>query len=252
MKLHLSLKLLSLAICLGFSHTVFAQEAEEEGVQVQNDPPLVQVEISQDTLAPYVERREDTGVYFGITYEALDLKNYVSVLDNTNVKYADAFGSNPVALIIVTTDYKYNTSFGSLAAGLNVGTGEVSSSKSGVSRKLNVMKYGVDFRLTLDTLWPEPYVAPYVGLNLWQMGIKDTTPTDSVSVTTQLGYNYTLGFLLQLDWIDYDAAKTSTFSWGMENTFVDVYATQYAKSSADTDPNTETDFIYGVGLRLEF
>lgn len=247
MKLHLSLKILVLALC-----AVFSVSANAQDVQVQESPPLVQVEIQQDTLAPYVERREDTGIYVGISYEALDFKNYVSVLDNTNVTYAAAFGSNPVALIILTTDYKYNTSFGSLAAGVNVGTGEVSGNKSGVSRKLNVMKYGVDFKLTLDALWPEPYVAPYVGLNLWQMGIKDTSPTDELSLTTQLGYNYTFGFLFQLDWIDYDAAKTSTFSWGMENTFLDVYATQYAKTSADTDPNTETDFIYGAGLRLEF
>jgi hypothetical protein len=96
-----------------------------------------------------------------------------------------------------------------------------------------------------------------VGLNLWQMGLKETSfangaQTDSFSITTQMGYNYIVGFLFQLDWLDYDSAKTSTFDWGLENAFLDVYATQYAKTQSADDPNTETDWLYGAGLRLEY
>lgn len=226
--------------------------AQEASGDEEQETPLVQVELPQDNLAPYVERRDHSGYYFGITYEALELKNYVSVLNKTNVQYASVFGSNAIALISVAGDYKYNTSLGSFAAGLNFGVGEVASDKSGVDRKLSVTKYGVGFKFTLDTLWPEPYVAPYVGLNLWQLSLKDTSPTDSFSMTTQMGYNYILGFLFQLDWLDYSAAKTSTFNWGVENTFLDVYATQYAKTSSNEDPDTATDFIYGAGVRIEF
>lgn len=249
MNLHLSLKLIIGALFVGAALNAAAQETSDDG---DEETPLVQVELPQDNLAPYVERRDTSGYYFGMTYEALELKNYVSVLDNTNVQYANAFGSKAIALISLSGDYKYNTSLGSFAAGLNFGIGEVADNKSGVDRKLSVTKYGVGFKLTLDTLWPEPYVAPYVGLNLWQLGIKDTSPTDSFSMTTQMGYNYVLGLLFQLDWLDYSASKTSTFDWGVENTFLDIYATQYAKTSSEEDPDTATDFIYGAGVRVEF
>lgn len=244
MKLHLSLKFL-IVLSLGLCAVVAS-------AQTQEDPPLVEVELIQDNLAPYIERRDNSGIYFGINYEGVDLKNYISVLDGVNQSYASIFGSNPVPLIRVNVDYKYNTSVGSIAAGIDVGTGNLSGTVSGVTHDLTLLKYGVGLKWTLDSLWAEPYVAPYLGINFWQMGIKEKTPTDSFDMTTDFGYNYSLGFLFQLDWLDYNSSKTSTWDWGIENTFLDVYATQYAKTMSDTDPNTETDFLYGAGLRLEF
>jgi hypothetical protein len=52
--------------------------------------------------------------------------------------------------------------------------------------------------------------------------------------------------------LDQDTAKESTFSTGLENTFIDLYITQYAKTESEDDPNTETDLGYGAGIRLEF
>lgn len=244
MKLHLSLKLL-ITLSLGLLGSLASAQNPE-------DPPLVEVELSQDNLAPYIERRDDSGIYFGISYEGVDLKNYISVLDGVNQSYGAVFGTSPVPLIRVNFDYKYNTGAGSIAAGVDVGTGSLSGQANGVTHDLTLLKYGLGLKWTLDTLWPEPYVAPYLGINFWQMGIKETTPTDSFEMTTDFGYNYTLGFLFQLDWLDYSASKVSTWDWGIENTFIDVYATQYAKTMSDTDPNTATDFLYGAGLRLEF
>lgn len=245
MKLHLSLKLL-VALILGVCGSrALAQENSE-------DPPLVEVELSQDNLAPYVERREDSGIYFGINFEAVDLKNYVSVLDGVNQSYYKVFGSDAVPLIKINFDYKYNTAMGSLAAGVDFGMGNLAGTETAVRHELSLMRYGVGFKWTLDNLWDEPYVAPYLGINFWQMGISEKTPTDSFSITTGIGYNYSLGCLFQLDWLDYDSSKTSTFSWGIENTFLDLYATQYAKTMSDKDPDTATDFLYGAGVRLEF
>nr|BFD69008.1 hypothetical protein HAGR004_40300 [Bdellovibrio sp. HAGR004] len=227
---------------------------QEETIPVENmvevppqDLPLVELQIRQDNLAPYKERRETHGVYFGMDYEAINFKNLISTLDG--MSYKDVFGEDTVNLVQAGIDYKFNFTLGSLSAGIFYGMGRVDAENS---RSLEISKYGAAFRFTADMIMNEPYVVPYVGVNVWQMGISEKSATDSFSATTQLGYNYSLGLLIQLDWIDYETAKETTFNWGLENTFLDVYATQYAKTEAPDDPNTETDFTYGAGLRFEF
>lgn len=232
-----------------------AQEDDgpQEGEIIEyNDPnALVEVHINQDVLAPYKERREKHGIYFGVQYEPLVLKNYESTLQS-GVKYGSLFGDEAISLIRANMNYKYNFEMGSLALGGDVGSGEVKGSKSGSSTTLSVLKYGINMQFTIDNVWPEPYAAPYFGLNLWQMDLSEKNPTDSYSGVTQIGYNYMLGVLVQLDWLDKDTAKESTFSTGLENTFLDLYITQYAKTESAEDPNTETDLGYGAGVRLEF
>lgn len=226
-------------------HPLGAVAWAEEGVA-----QLVEVELLQDNLAPYKERREDHGAYVGLTYEGLDLQNFISTLDLKT--YGELFGNEPIPLLRVMIDYKYNLALGSLALGLDFGQGRLSDSMSGEDRSLEVTKYGIALKFTADMIFNEPYIAPYVAISFWQMGVSETSPTDSFSAKTQMGMNYTAGLLLQLDWIDFESAKNATFLWGLENTFIDVYATQYAQTSASEDPNTETDFLYGGGLRFEF
>lgn len=242
MKLHQSLKLLLIILSLGVLSS--AAEAASESPQ-----SLVEVELWQDNLAPYKDRRDDRGSYVGLVYENLDLTNFVSTLDAK--KYGELF-SSPLPLIRFSVDYKYNLALGSFSVGLDVGKGSLSDNHSGQDRTLDILKYGVGVKYTADMILDEPYIAPYVGLNFWQMAISEKSPTDEFSATTQMGMNYTVGLLLQLDWLDYDTAKYTTFSWGLENTFIDVYATKYAQTSASDDPNTETDFCFGAGVRLEF
>ncbi|KHD87302.1 MAG: hypothetical protein OM95_15285 [Bdellovibrio sp. ArHS] len=242
MKLHLSLiSKVCFILTIICGSWVLAQE---------ESATLVEVEVVQDNLAPYKDRRETHGMYIGVDYEGLDLKNYISTLDNLG--YADLFGSDPIPLIRFNIDYKYNFALGAVALGVDYGMGKIEDNRSGTDRSLEVTKYGVGIKYVIDNIMPEPYLAPYLGLNIWQMSLAESSPTDSFSATTQMGYNYTLGVLLQLDWLDYDTAKQTTFNWGMENTFIDLYATQYAATSAADDPDTTTDFLYGAGLRIEF
>ncbi|MNT14044.1 hypothetical protein D3C72_1490340 [compost metagenome] len=184
-------------------------------------------------------------------YEPLVLKNYESTLQPA-VKYKGLFGDEAISLIRANMNYKYNFELGSIAIGADVGSGEVKGNKSGSSTTLTVLKYGLNLQFTVDNIWPEPYGAPYFGVNIWQMDLSEKNPSDSYSGVTQMGYNYMVGVLVQLDWIDQETAKQSTFSTGLENTFLDLYITQYAKTSAEDDPNTETDLGYGAGVRLEF
>lgn len=247
MKLHQSLKakinillLVSACWCSG----VFAQDIQSQ------KPPLVEVQLSEDNLAPYKERRSQHGAYVAVEYEALNLNNFISTLDNKS--YEELFGSEPVPLIRLDVEYKYNSGLGAASLGVAFGKGSVSDNRSGTDRTLDITKYGVGFKFAIDTLMDEPYVVPYGGVNLWQMGISESSPTDNFSATTQMGFNYSFGLLLQLDWLDYQTAKYTTFNWGVENTFLDLFVTQYAKTTAEDDPNTETDMLYGGGIRLEF
>ena len=105
-----------------------------------------------------------------------------------------------------------------------------------------------------DVLFPEPYVAPYVGITAARLSFKEHDKTNKLDTSeeTDICYNYTVGLLIQLDWIDYQAAKEATLDYGLQNTFLDIYMTQYAKTGNEADPNTETDMLWGAGLRMEF
>ncbi len=213
------------------------------------DQSLVEVSIPQDILSPYRERRGTNGMFFGLDYESLILKNFFSTSDGAT--YSDLFGSNAIGLIHLSVDYKFNFSLGALTIGGDIGMGSASGKVS--PRKLDVTKYGIGLKYVADALMPEPFVAPYVGLNIWKMGTKETvTSTESVSESTGIGYNYTIGLLVQLNWIDYDDARQATFNYGLENTYLDIYATQYAKTDSEADVNTATDILWGAGLKFEF
>lgn len=238
MKLHQSLNII---IVLMLVLSAFSARA------ATGDSPLVEVHVPQDVLAPYRERRGTHGMYFGVDYEALILKNFFSASDGST--YNDLFGSDVIGLMRLSIDYKYNFLFGALTLGGDVGIGSVSGKSS---RKLDVTKYGVGIKYVMDALMPEPYVAPYVGVNFWKIATKESSDINTNSKTTNIGYNYTVGLLIQLDWIDFNTAKEATFNYGLENTYLDIYATQYAKTGNEADIDTTTAILWGAGLKFEF
>ncbi len=242
MKLHQSLIVtIILPILLLASGRAFGAET---------DLPLVEVELHQDNLAPYKERREDHGIYAGVIYEPLVFKSFVSAIDDAN--YSTMFGAEAIPLVSLLIDYKYNFMLGSLSAGISYGQGKLSDSVSGVYRTLEISKTALGFKYSMDMLMTEPYVVPYVGLQFYNMSISDSTPTQSFSETLEQEISYSLGVLLQLDWIDYETAKHATFYWGLENTFIDLFITKYTKSADAGKANMETDPTFGAGIRLEF
>lgn len=245
MNLHLSLRpaywmILSI-VAFFYSGSTFAASENEQ---------LVEVHIRQDTLASYKERRPTHGTYFSLSYEALEPINFQSMIDG--VDYKSAFGTSTIPLIYFEIEYKYNFSLGGLALGFSLGQGSVSSNISGDERKIELGRMGVGAKYIGDNIWDEPYVAPYAGINLWQMSYKETTSSDSFSTTIQSGISYTLGLMLQLNWIDKGTSQQATFDYGIENSYIDIHASQYAKTESQDKPNLETDWILGAGLRLEF
>lgn len=247
LRVDMKLNLSQIAKCVGLLVLTFTSLSQG---QEATDSPLVEVRIPRDDLGSYKQRREDHGGYVSVSYEPLTLKKYISTLDNKI--YGDLFGADGVPMLGLSIDYKYNLGIGSVSMGVDYAQGSLSDSRSGGERNLHVTKYGASAKILADMITDEPYVVPYLGLGIWQMNISEDSATDSFSAPTGMGMSYSAGILLQLDWIDKDTAQKSTAAWGMENTFLDLYISQYTKTDAADDPNTETDPMYGAGLRVEF
>lgn len=212
-----------------------------------DDYPLVQVEIRQDVLAPYKERRSRHGFQFDVSYEPIEFKQYRSFIDGFT--YTDMFGETTTNLISLSAEYKFNFALGGISLGALYGMGQVTGPSD---RSLDLTKYGAKLKYTMDNVFSEPYVAPYVAVDLLQMSYNEKFGTDSFSGTTQMSYSYSLGLLLQLNWIDKDTARNATYEYGLENTYIDVYMTKYNESQAEDDPNLSSDFSFGAGLVFEF
>ncbi len=209
--------------------------------------PLVEVQIAEDVLAPYLERRDSYGIMAGIDYESLVFKNFYSSEDGAS--YGTIFGTDPVPLVRLALDYKQNLGIGSLSVGVHYGVGSVSSV---LDRALEIKKYGGGIKFIADALMKEPYIAPYIGVEAWKIQTVETATNTMVTKTTGIGMSYSAGVLLQLNWIDLRTANLTALNYGLENTFINLYATQYSKTQNAVDFDTTTDLLWGAGIKLEF
>jgi hypothetical protein len=237
-KLHQSLTIIFFLFALTQTRSAFGAGSNETFVEVQT---------GQDVLAPYSERRDPNGIMIGLDYEAIIFKSFVSTYDGST--YDILFGSGVIPLVHLSLDYKRNFVLGSIALGFDYGAGTVSGA-SGSS--LEVTKYGGSVKYIADNLSKEPIVAPYVGLNIWKIKTVDDAITTQITQTTDVGFNYTVGVLLQLNWIDLHTSRMAAINYGLENTYLNLYATQYLNTASDTDIKTETDMTFGAGVKLEF
>ncbi len=242
MKWHLCLVILAI-------FTSYSAVAEEEETNFEN-PPLVEVVHPEDSLAPYRERRENHGVLFSLNSENFYPKNYLSTLDN--VIYTDLYGETPIPIIGAELSYKYNFSLGSISFGVGYGVGTITSSISGDKRTLDITRPFGAVSYFMDNLFREPIVAPYVELKAWQIGVKETSSTDSFSATTEAGFTYSLGVLVQLNAFDEETSQGATHNYGLENTYLDVFMAKSTQTQSSEDADTESDFSFGAGIRLEF
>lgn len=236
---------------LFISQPLFAQL---EQVEVVSSEPVEVLSASEFDI-PYRERRTRWGLEVGFQYEQILPFNYVSGVPGvTVVNYSDFAGTETIPLNQFFLGGKFNTSLGSLAAGIQYGTGNLYlPASNGENTTFDLIKEGLYFGLYLDALFSEPYIAPYGKFELFRL-----TYTESVDGkgtydgTTDLTMGYTLGALFQLNWLDKESARVGLRDSGIQNTYLDIYVSSYMPSINDLDPNFETEFDLGIGLRLEF
>lgn len=238
MKLHQSRIIIYVILALALTRSALGAGANEAFVEVQT---------GQDVLAPYSDRRDPNGIMVGLDYEAIIFKSFVSTYDGSS--YDRLFGAGSIPLVYASLDYKRNFILGSITIGLDFGVGKVTGASGSA---LEVSKYGGAIKYIADNFSKEPLAAPYVGLNIWKIQTVDDAITTKITQTTGLGFNYTVGVLLQLNWIDLHTSRMAAINYGLENTYLNLYATQYLNTGSSADIKTETDMTFGAGVKLEF
>ena len=218
----------------------------------------VDVVYPAEKSAPYKLRRGAWSNVLGFNFESITPDKYISPLetltpDGTN-SYKSLFGTSPIQMFNLELGRKYNFALGSLGLSAVAGGGGVIDGRSADNRRLALVKKGVSANLTLDTLFNEPYVAPYASVHVFSFDWSETAEisqerkSGSTAVTTGL----VAGALIQLNWIDGDGALAAQDSFGLENTYLDLFVSQYNTSDSKKDPNFKTGTNYGAGLKMEF
>lgn len=209
---------------------------------------LVEVHYDAEALAPYRERRGNWAGVFGASVEQVLPENFISNIDGST--YGDLYGEKPVSMIQITAGLQYNMSLGSIGAGLSYGTGSVTDSTDSFGLK----KLALNFTYTMDALFSDPYVAPYVSGEILKWDIHDEGATQSRDESTSMSTGYKLGVLILMDWLDPDSALRAMNSSGLENTYLDLFVSQYNTSNSEdaSEADMKTGLNYGAGLRLEF
>ena len=232
--------------------------SDADMVEVIPADKTVDVEPFKD-YESYRQRRTTHGFMFNLNAENLYFQDYISIVDQK--LYEELFGQEDLTLAQVQVDYKLNFFLGSLLIGVGFGQGTLvddrfvdPTTKLNQERVLTIAKRSARLQLLFDSLLKEPYFVPYVGINYWQFGITEENKTLNTknSYDTGTGTSMTVGFLVQLNWMDAQTAKLAYMGEGLENTYLDVFWTQYQNTDNELDPIFENDFNFGVGLRLEF
>jgi hypothetical protein len=212
---------------------------------------IVEKYIPIDVDTPYKQHRKTHGFMFEMGVENVQMFNYVSIIDFTT-PYLDMFGDSEIPLYNVNLSYKYNFSLGSLAVNAGMGEGTYTSYYSGDYHSLTLTKYTLSTSYIMDAVFNEPYAAPYLTFGVNQFTIDEKDATQEFSTGIEAAYFFTAGILFQLNWLDQVVSRKALVDYGLENTYFDLYVTQYQPSLDPVDPNTETEYTLGMGLRLEF
>lgn len=230
----------------------------------------IEVVYPSEKLAPYRERRETWSTVFSINVDQFYPDKFRSRLQQGGVEdapYDTLFGSSPITLTQVQLGAKYNFGLGALGTALIVGMGTIKDQRTGrtmgtfagESHELTIFKKGATVQFAMDNLFPEPYVVPYIEGQLFKIDYRERRSAPGVesdiaenSGTTDFATAVVLGALIQLNGLEKEAALMAQETSGMDNIFLDIFASQYNTSSDETDPSFETSINYGAGLRFEF
>jgi hypothetical protein len=216
------------------------------------DSTLVEVNYPIDVQTTYKERRRSSGANFGVHMEQFVPSQWASLIDGSS--YDETYGSTPVNIFSLEGGYKLNFALGSISLLGGFGSGQASAQVDGGNRSMTVSKFYAKGMYILDNILPEPYIAPYVAGSVWKMQIKESEDISDAggNYSTGIGFDYTLGVLFQLNWLEQELSTKTLNDDGIQNTFLDIFATQYLKTQNPDDPSLASNFILGVGLRLEF
>jgi hypothetical protein len=239
----MSRQLLFIAISILFS--CFAK-----AIDIPDDNPEGVVEMYTPTSydQPYRERRPSWTWNLAIQYEAISPTAFTSDLDGAT--YDGIFGQ-PITNIQGLFGPKYNTKIGSLGLDFLYGRGDIQTTKT-VTSSLSLNKTGAAITYTMDTLFPNPIIAPYIQYQVFSISYEERatglgTVTGNIAVASAI----VGGLLFQLNWIDADSARAGYVEEGIQNSYIDIFAASYASTKTDKSPEFQSTTL-GAGFRVEF
>jgi len=219
---------------------------------------LVELRGSQDIFLPYKQRQKPWGYIFSLGAELVTYPGLLSQFteaDGSIATFEDLFGANSQTMPSFEMGPKYNTSIGSFAFLLGYSRLDISSSRIGSEAQLRISRYTANLVYYLDTIWEEPYFVPYIGAGAWQADYEEENedePGITAKYTTDVGFQWRIGGLIGLDWIEPATALRSRKTLGLQSTFLNLYATSSYMSESDPDPDLENELDFGASLVVEF
>jgi hypothetical protein len=241
---------------------------EEPGIFSEPAPLMsgeVLVETPDDLSKSYKQRRGRHGLLFSITYEHFYPVDYFSQYRDVYIE--KIIGDDRINLVGAEFGYKLNFQLGALSILANMAQGEIKGKVNNSDRTLYLQRVGLSANFAMDNFFEEPWVVPYgqAGVHQFQSQEDDLAYDSSRAATTQYSLNYRLGLLFQLNWIEKSIDPNTQIdglrSSGLQNTFLDVYASSYLASTdlydplnkdSEGDPDLASEFELGVGIKMEF
>lgn len=254
MNLRLKSPLIYLCILIGLSLGTVESWSAENSDLVEVEPRNV-IPIQKDgakKMTAYKDRRTKWGGNFGLSYSTYEPEDFIS--DGSSQDFETVFQKADVPLIELSFGFKRNFSLGSAGIDFALGYYQVESIDLNiVDSTVTLMPLRMGFNFTMDNVWTEPIIAPYVSVGMYVMKYDEENNDSGATTkgTTDPALYFTGGVLFQLDWIERIEARVAYQESGIENSFLFAEARVFEKSSNDLDPNFESFHITG-GLKLEF
>lgn len=232
------------------SNAIITAENKNEKDLVGKTNGLIEINYNPEPMVTYRERRGKWSGIYAIEVTSILPQKFRSLIDTQS--YSDIFSEKKIPIPELILGVKYNLGIGGLTADLSYGQGLIKVDKEEVTRSLNLTKQAVALGYVMDSIFFEPYFAPYVRVQMYKYDYEETFADKKIKKTTTPASAATIGLLFQLNWLEKQLAYESLLNHELNNTFLDIFATQYNSSTDSNEPRLETGLDVGAGIKLEF
>lgn len=246
----LSALVLLVIISLVLTEKSLASENLNNEYDENFDPnQLVEVHVLPNPNLEYHEKKTNWSWRFGIMYEKFTPSSFTSPLDGAT--YLNLYGAGSVTMGEASFGVQYNASLFAIYTDLMYGAGTVSGPSS-QGAVLSIAKTAAEVGILFDRLFKDPWASPFIGVQAVYFGWNEVDNNTNPSGVARVTIGTRAGLAIHLNKIDSETAKDSYIGFGIKNTFLDLFFTQYAASPYAKDPNLQSAWNFGASFRFEF
>ncbi len=220
--------------------SIQAAASEPESIE------LVEVEEEITVQDPYLVRRGESGALFQIEYRRLTPTSYLSTIGNAT--YDQQYDGASLSGAGFALLKKFNFSPLSLAVGPMYSQLSVQSSTA----EMSLTQLGLRSVIILDGLSEVPQWNPFVGIDLVNSSLSETSASDSFSGSVAIGYAWSLGVNVLLDTLDRKTAEMANHDSGVQATYLSLWIGDQGDAINSEDPSFGGKPELGAALAIEF